>query len=1191
MNKKLIHRLATIIFVGSFLFGFTNEANAQQRRWVLPYMSTTSNNDIMPIVDFSTGVPVFQTKTVNEYYSSQSVGNGEYCNSCSSLDTRISEFFFTGNRNQSYNSCMNPAVQNPIVDLKPVMLTWDQICGPQAIQNVLQLSGCTPTNPSGTDPVGCDLSHESVTEIALGNGEHAGEFWALIQRSQLNQDGDNGLGFYIYLMNMNNGTVAANQQKDIDLVLDNSIAGGVSGYNEAVALGPKFIYATEVGDNAALQALNGKWVRSIYIVAGDYTYHLFLEVSNFNIVYSDRFNNIGGTNGLVANRIRELDLSFPVANGVHPQYLGTTGWDGVALLTLNVNGKMLSQKRMTTTAGGYGLEFDRQNKFFYYSTAASNALPSLYRHEIAAGTTSTNIAPVGLTLSPTWNYITMETAITGDLYLLTSTGNFIQLDNPWLSTAPAYTSYNLSTEYTGTGLVSSGFGMNLPDWVDGEEPMSIEGSKLTVCVDAFGCETLGDQKVDIVANGVHLQTYYIAPGGCQDIYLCPDVQYHVIFNDGEDQEFLWIGANQNYTVNFSAGNIASFLNYTSNTTISSNVMWDDKVYIGDNVTLTVGNGATLDITNVDVIFGKCAQIFVEKGARIRANNSVFRPCSPFEVWKGIIFDEDELSQNLMPDGWFNECTFKNAKTAIFFTGIYTSWNRNLETRVKVTNNLFSNCQIGLGALYCNLTESITGNTFYQDNNYPNYTLWNCNPFVSDNRRGGILAWDAIFRGEISQNDFVYSDKEQYTVTAIDLGYCAEATVSNNNFTNCNRAIQIRDYDLGTHGGMRVEGNNIIVSDHLSTLEPQISVYRSQKGVIISGNTLFNANAANSTTASLVKNAIYLETSDNAIVRNNEIVGFETGINLKSTGNSLIVNNNIKDSWYYGIYTTECNEIDISCNEIDMDMRSNRSTIGIGIYQLLTGSQGMKIRNNCVFESKSAIYTKVNTTGLAGSIPFIRNNFLFNYKNFGIENINFLGSLGTSVSSANAGKNTFRSNDVSAVDVSSNTSISMFGNYGVQNASSTVTQTGSNIFNSTASCGLQINTSVTAIEEYQNCETTSFVYKSLAIGEPGPNSSEGTILVQDPTHEQTDIVYSHSVGEILISPNPVTDLLNIQLVNILSQDHLQIVGLTGNIIKEVLLNGETTKFELNVSDLPAGMYFVKVLSLEKHPIVTRFIVTH
>ncbi len=87
------------------------------------------------------------------------------------------------------------------------------------------------------------------------------------------------------------------------------------------------------------------------------------------------------------------------------------------------------------------------------------------------------------------------------------------------------------------------------------------------------------------------------------------------------------------------------------------------------------------------------------------------------------------------------------------------------------------------------------------------------------------------------------------------------------------------------------------------------------------------------------------------------------------------------------------------------------------------------------------------------LPLIRNNFLYNYNNVGINVQGHSGNIGTLSS---PGLNTLWSNYNSAVDINSNTSITVADNFGMFNISWPQVQITSNRpYHSTASCGHQI----------------------------------------------------------------------------------------------------------------------------------------
>ena len=150
-----------------------------------------------------------------------------------------------------------------------------------------------------------------------------------------------------------------------------------------------------------------------------------------------------------------------------------------------------------------------------------------------------------------------------------------------------------------------------------------------------------------------------------------------------------------------------FTKILSNTTYSTDVVWDGKYYIDDNVIVTVTNGSILDITNVDVVFGECAGIVFTDGALLRSNNSVYRPCYIDGTWKGLRFVGKGKFDNII-----NECTFKNAEVALYF--------QELADGV-ISSNLFSNCNYGIRVEGNNsFNHPISGNRFVTEQFFPSY---------------------------------------------------------------------------------------------------------------------------------------------------------------------------------------------------------------------------------------------------------------------------------------------------------------------------------------------------------------------------------------------------------------------------------------------------------------------------------------
>jgi hypothetical protein len=112
----------------------------------------------------------------------------------------------------------------------------------------------------------------------------------------------------------------------------------------------------------------------------------------------------------------------------------------------------------------------------------------------------------------------------------------------------------------------------------------------------------------------------------------------------------------------------------------------------------------------------------------------------------------------------------------------------------------------------------------------------------------------------------------------------------------------------------------------------------------------------------------------------------------------------------------------------------------------------EISSNCFNDS----YTAMDFRTFSGAtLPLIRNNFLYNYNYVGINVVGYSGNIGT-LSPADPGLNTLWSNYNPAIDINSNTNITVADNFGMFNISwPTVQITSNRPFHSTASCSQQI----------------------------------------------------------------------------------------------------------------------------------------
>lgn len=464
-----------------------------------------------------------------------------------------------------------------------------------------------------------------------------------------------------------------------------------------------------------------------------------------------------------------------------------------------------------------------------------------------------------------------------------------------------------------------------------------------------------------------------------------------------------------------------FTQITTPTTYNQNTFWDNKYYIADNVIVTV-DGVVLDITNVDVVFGECAGIDFINGGYLRSNNSVYRPCSIDGSWRGLRFDGVGEFDNII-----NESTFKHAEVALYF--------QNSADGV-VSNNLFSNCNYGVNAENnTDFNHSISGNNFVVDNFYPAFN--SCYSFVDNNNVYGISTNHTKMQ-EISQNQFINSiiktTPRVYGVHQTKSG----GIVSENAFTNIYNAININLPEFT----QKISNNEIAINRDISN-NSSISLFNSGGTIVeISNNKIITNYYPNNSSAY----AIYIDKSTQVSIVGNEITGGAIGIYLLQCTNTQVVENTLDainnvGIYYYKKWKGQALNY-VTCN--DITLASVKSSIGIQIED----NSSLHILTNCIKDAGQSIRLLGK-----GTIPYIRNNYMYNYGSYGIFNDQYTGNIGTS---SDPGLNTFWSNNNSAVDIYSNSVIQVADNFGVFNISfPTIQITSNNPFHSTASCGQQI----------------------------------------------------------------------------------------------------------------------------------------
>lgn len=462
--------------------------------------------------------------------------------------------------------------------------------------------------------------------------------------------------------------------------------------------------------------------------------------------------------------------------------------------------------------------------------------------------------------------------------------------------------------------------------------------------------------------------------------------------------------------------------------ITSNTIWDGKYYIGDGVTVVVANGAVLDITNVDVVFGECAGIHFTEQAYLRANNSVFRPCNVDGTWKGLEFDGSAGQSTF--DNMINESTFKNAQVALYF--------RQGADGV-VSSNLFSNCNYGVRVdNNKGFNHPISGNRFVIEEYFPVYQ--GCYTFVNNFSSYGIYSISTRFLYQISQNEFINSRGTSNPRVSGIHQITGGGVFTSNTLSDMTTSVAIVSPKFYTE----IENNQIEVNIPGLSMSAAILLSEADGPIVeINNNTI-----SNNDDQVLAFSAIATRSSSNTSISNNQIEGFEIGIMSIRSGNFQISENQIENSARCGIYFWQgsIGANYITCNSIKM--RTFINTRGILARNLLANSE---VSSNCITDCSTSM-TFTNLAG--GTLPLIRNNYLYNYNRVGIDVIGHNGNIGVA---GDPGMNTLWSNDNSAVDIQSTPNvIGVADNFGMFNISfGTVQINSNNPYHSTASCGHQI----------------------------------------------------------------------------------------------------------------------------------------
>lgn len=475
-------------------------------------------------------------------------------------------------------------------------------------------------------------------------------------------------------------------------------------------------------------------------------------------------------------------------------------------------------------------------------------------------------------------------------------------------------------------------------------------------------------------------------------------------------------------------------------------VWSNKVYVDDFVTLTV-DGGVLDVSNVDVVLGECAQIVLTNGAILRANNSVFRACNAEFPWKGIHFESTAGTDNQI-----NESTFKYAIRALEFEN---------EGGV-ISNNLFYNNYIGVDVSNETIADfkwPVSGNRFVVDRRQASEEIFTvtCDETLEDKAHFGILAANVNFKEPVSHNEFLNSfelapDQKKFKGIVMS---GSNATVSYNTFTNMFKSITLDD----VQASFVVQSNDIELTSGKENISPQIEVFATDAQVFIANNRMTSVNEWTGSKHL----AIYAEGSSGLDIYANDITGFNAAIFTYQCRNLDILDNKIQGAISYGIYVEGQllfnNNTKIGCNQIDMDFRSEDvNSVGIGFKYLSTNSN---IYNNCVLDCYVSIYGTCGA-GDPQDIPFIYNNFLYNYYAAGLYTIYYNSPTLSGLS--NVRGNSFFSNTYTGTSTGGAWDVFAFQatgtfyvnrSFGIGVVSSSVSEIATALTYSTASCASQV----------------------------------------------------------------------------------------------------------------------------------------
>jgi PKD repeat protein len=464
--------------------------------------------------------------------------------------------------------------------------------------------------------------------------------------------------------------------------------------------------------------------------------------------------------------------------------------------------------------------------------------------------------------------------------------------------------------------------------------------------------------------------------------------------------------------------------YTSiltDSTIAVSQFWGGKYYI--DAVVTVVGSAVLDLTNIDIVFGPNGTIRFLDNSFLRCNNSVLRPCAKDDIWKGISFHNSS-------SGWINTTTIKNAIIGVLIDGNVRG--------VRITDNSFIKCQVGVSISKSDRQQSISGNTFETDPSVLQYPgAWN--------QYWGIRIYDSRMEGIVAQNDFRHTQPIQSPNYFFGIySEFSNGTFSENRFNDMYRSIDVtRNRDV-----VAIEKNDVKVNYLQTNYDKyQYRITFCELPVLVYENIMDNGLGDNTNAG-----AIYTDHTVRTHMKDNKINGFMEAIMARSTSDLFIASNEITSSYNVGIFLVNTSKSFVSCNTIKGSNSNNFYRYGIVD---LDGDGSTNVFSNCIFDMNTAMYFRGDPSLNLGPIY---NNYMYNYDDAGIFNRDYSGFIGMPGSATDAGRNTFMSNNGAAgftFDINSTWPITEDGNFGIQMTNNTSTSTGTDRWYSTAACGQQI----------------------------------------------------------------------------------------------------------------------------------------